>query len=83
VELQQTDGRLDLRVQDDGVGFVVDASQAKAAGGASLGLLSMEERAVLAGGGLEIKSRPGQGTEVRAWLPLKWQTETPPATTDE
>ena len=42
--------------------------------GTSLGLLSMEERASLAGGGLEFKSVPGQGTEVHAWFPLKWQT---------
>jgi signal transduction histidine kinase len=34
----------------------------------------MEERASLAGGGLEFKSVPGQGTEVHAWFPLKWQT---------
>jgi signal transduction histidine kinase len=42
--------------------------------GASLGLLSMEERAALAGGGLEFKSTPGQGTEVQAWFPFEWQT---------
>lgn len=42
--------------------------------GASLGLLSMEERAALAGGGLEFKSIPKQGTEIHAWFPLKWKT---------
>jgi signal transduction histidine kinase len=40
--------------------------------GASLGLLSMEERATLTGGGLQYHSSPGQGTEVHAWFPLKW-----------
>jgi signal transduction histidine kinase len=40
--------------------------------GASLGLLSMEERATLAGGGLQYHATPGQGTEVHAWFPLKW-----------
>jgi signal transduction histidine kinase len=34
----------------------------------------MEERAALAGGGLEFKSIPGKGTEVHAWFPLKWKT---------
>jgi signal transduction histidine kinase len=34
----------------------------------------MEERASLAGGGLDFKSNPGKGTEVHAWFPLKWQT---------
>jgi signal transduction histidine kinase len=33
----------------------------------------MEERASLAGGGLEFVSSPGNGTEIRAWFPLKYQ----------
>jgi PAS domain S-box-containing protein len=74
VELRKQDGQLHLRVRDDGIGFEVAAIRDKAVRGASLGLLSMEERAALAGGGLEFKSSPGQGTEVHAWFPLKWQT---------
>lgn len=74
VELSQLDGRLQLRVRDDGVGFEVNTNREKATHGASLGLLSMEERAALAGGGLEIKSQPGQGTEIKAWFPIKWQS---------
>jgi PAS domain S-box-containing protein len=71
VELRKEDSRLHLSVRDDGVGFNVTAVRDKAVGGASLGLLSMEERASLAAGGLECKSAPGQGTEVHAWFPLK------------
>ena len=74
VELRKEAGQLHLRVRDDGIGFEVAAIREKAVRGASLGLLSMEERAALAGGGLEFKSVPGQGTEVHAWFPLKWQT---------
>ncbi|MGO8931082.1 MAG: PAS domain-containing protein [Limisphaerales bacterium] len=74
VELRKQDGRLELFVRDDGVGFDVAALREKAVLGASLGLLSMEERATLADGGLECKSTPGQGTEIRAWFPLKWRT---------
>jgi PAS domain S-box-containing protein len=74
VELHKEDGQLHLRVRDDGVGFDVAPVREQAVHGASLGLLSMEERALLAGGGLEFKSNPGQGTEVHAWFPLKWQT---------
>jgi hypothetical protein len=37
----------------------------------------MEERASLAGGGIEYRSTRGQGTEVHAWFPLKWKS-TPP-----
>ena len=74
VELRKEAGQLHLRVRDDGIGFDVAAVREKAVRGASLGLLSMEERAALAGGGLEFKSAPGHGTEVHAWFPLKWQT---------
>jgi PAS domain S-box-containing protein len=77
VELRQEDGQLHLCVRDDGIGFDVAAIRKKAVRGASLGLLSMEERAVLAGGRLEFLSVPGRGTEVHAWFPLKWQTPPP------
>ena len=74
VELSKNDedGQLHLSVRDDGIGFDVAGLREQAVRGASLGLLSMEERATLAGGGLEYHSTPGQGTEVHAWFPLKW-----------
>jgi two-component system sensor histidine kinase UhpB len=75
VTLKHRQDRLELRVRDDGVGFDVAAGRERAVRGSSLGLLSMEERAALLGGGLEIKSAPGHGTEIHAWLPLRWQTE--------
>jgi signal transduction histidine kinase len=77
VELRQEAGQLHLRVRDDGVGFEVAAVRERAVRGASLGLLSMEERALLAGGGLEFKSTLEEGTEVHAWFPLRWQTPPP------
>lgn len=77
VELRQAEGQLHLRVRDDGIGFDVVAIREKAVRGASLGLLSMEERAVLAGGQLEFTSVPGHGSEVHAWFPLKWQPPLP------
>ena len=73
VELRLEEGQLHLRVRDDGIGFDVPSVREKAARGASLGLLSMEERAALAGGGLEFMSVLRRGTEVHAWFPLKWQ----------
>lgn len=72
VDLSRRNGHLHLRVRDDGVGFDVAALRNQAVQGASLGLLSMEERASLAGGGLEFNSAPGKGTEVHAWFPLRW-----------
>jgi signal transduction histidine kinase len=57
--------QIELRVQDQGKGFVADDS----ARGRGLGLISMAERARLADGRLEIWSRPGAGTSVRAVIP--------------
>ena len=73
IELTQEDGQLHLTVHDDGVGFHVGRIREAAQRGASLGLLGMEERAVLAGGGLELESSPGGGTRIHAWFPLKWR----------
>ena len=57
--------RIEMLVQDQGRGFVADDS----ARGRGLGLISMAERARLADGRLEIWSRPGEGTSVRAMIP--------------
>jgi two-component system sensor histidine kinase UhpB len=62
--------RLELGVRDDGAGFDVEAAQRRAALGASLGVVSMAERAALAGGALRIESSSGQGTAVLAAFPL-------------
>jgi two-component system sensor histidine kinase UhpB len=62
--------RLALAVRDDGTGFDVEAAQRRAALGASLGVVSMSERAALAGGQLRIESAPGQGTTLRATFAL-------------
>jgi signal transduction histidine kinase len=83
VNLTLRNGHLHLSVQDDGVGFDVSAQHDDAVRGASLGLLSMEERASLVGGGLEFRSSPGCGTEVHAWFPLKWQNDLKLAANDE
>jgi two-component system sensor histidine kinase UhpB len=53
-------GRPLLRIRDDGAGFGVEG----AGRSGRLGLAGMRERALLAGGELEIFSVPGQGTTV-------------------
>lgn len=70
VQIRCGEGQLRLAVWDDGVGFDVGAQRRRAVRGSSLGLLSMEERAAIAGGRLEIRSVLGAGTRVEAWLPL-------------
>lgn len=59
-----------LSVRDDGAGFDTAVLQRAAARPSSLGLVSMQERALSVRGGLEVHAAPGQGTEIRAWFPL-------------
>ncbi len=70
VRIERDGAAVCLTIRDDGVGFDVAAARARAIQGASLGLLSMEERVLLVGGQLEIESAIGHGTEVRARLTL-------------
>ena len=73
VSLQHDRDTLVLAVRDDGQGF--DARQAARRN--SFGLLGMQERAMALGGSLEIESAPGNGTLIRATVPLyhtsQWQ----------
>jgi len=57
---------LELGVRDDGSGFDAALARDQAVGGASMGLLGMQERVALAGGTFEVRSTPGVGTHVRA-----------------
>lgn len=63
-------GDLALSVRDDGTGFEVKSAQRRAALGASLGVVSMEERVALVGGTFQIQSAPGEGTAVVASFPI-------------
>lgn len=63
--LRIDDGVLLLEVRDDGRGFDRTVSRTD-----SLGLASMEERALALGGRLEIASSPGRGTCVRLQCPV-------------
>jgi signal transduction histidine kinase len=67
VVLQQIDGGYLLRVSDDGVGF--SAADVEARLPMHLGLTAMRQRAEMAGGWCRIRSRPGEGTSVEAWVP--------------
>jgi signal transduction histidine kinase/ActR/RegA family two-component response regulator len=58
-------GVLALSIVDDGVGFDVDGAVGK-----GLGLISMNERLDAVGGSLEIRSKPGVGTELTIRIPL-------------
>jgi signal transduction histidine kinase len=61
---RQDDETLVAEVEDDGVGFDVDEVNVGYEHRGSLGLITMRERAELAGGELSITSSPGRGTKV-------------------
>ncbi|HEU5347098.1 MAG TPA: ATP-binding protein, partial [Ktedonobacterales bacterium] len=65
VTLQTAPDAVTLSVADDGAGFDPSASFP-----GHLGLRSMRERIMRLGGNLNITSAPGQGTTVRATLPI-------------
>ncbi|OQW32669.1 MAG: hypothetical protein A4E19_04710 [Nitrospira sp. SG-bin1] len=52
-------------IHDDGKGYETQAAPTR-----GLGLLSMEERVRLVEGTFRVRTRPGDGTEVHAWVPL-------------
>jgi len=70
IRLEQDGDDVSGSVSDDGQGFDFEAVLQRRDDEAPLGLLGMEERALLAGGTLEVESAPGQGTVVRFSLPL-------------
>jgi signal transduction histidine kinase len=66
VELRRTADGVELRIDDDGVGFVTTDRTT-----AGLGLRSMDERVRLIGGQLTVVGRPGLGTTLRVWIPTE------------
>jgi signal transduction histidine kinase len=64
VALVVRDHHLQIRVQDNGVGFEPSRSR-------GLGLLGMQERIARLGGRLKITSEPGQGAAIAIDLPLE------------
>ncbi len=58
---------LELSVADDGVGFDVDGVRPRP----SLGHASMRERVRQLGGNLQLRSAPGSGTTIVAWVRLQ------------
>jgi PAS domain S-box-containing protein len=74
IQLRPIASDLELTIQDDGIGFDVTQAIQRAAQGNSVGLLGMQERAMLVGGKLEISSAPHQGTRIQLIIPLNGAT---------
>jgi len=64
VVLELREGNFLVIIEDDGIGFDTNDIQK-----GHLGLLGMEERAQMAGGSLQVESRPGGGTTIVAEVP--------------
>ena len=58
-----------LSAEDDGIGFVPPERPSDLALQGHFGLMGMYERATRLGGHLSIRSQPGEGTKVVAFLP--------------
>jgi PAS domain S-box-containing protein len=74
MELRNVDRTIQLRVRDDGRGF--DLAKIERGGERErLGLSGMHERTLAVGGQFEIKSAPGEGTEIIARFPISSASE--------
>lgn len=69
IQIEHTGSMVTLRIQDDGKGFSQEERKNSIEHG-SFGLLSMEGRAQMMGGRLEIHSEPGHGTSIEGYIPL-------------
>jgi signal transduction histidine kinase len=66
VRLEEKDGGVLVRVEDDGIGISADTNGSPPG---HLGMLAMRERAELAGGWSRVSSDPDGGTVVEVWVP--------------
>jgi len=71
VGLKRANGCLLVSIGDDGVGFDVKRAAARAAKVGSIGLISMRQRAAMAGGRFMIESGVGAGTRIVASFPVE------------
>ena len=69
-EIDFASNTVKLSVTDNGYGFKVPKELYEFVGKAKLGLVGMQERAVLIGGSFFVKSQPGKGTTVTVEVPI-------------
>lgn len=70
ITLQQHNGEIYLRVEDDGHGYHAAQDQREAVRLDHWGLVGIQERVDLIGGRLELESEPGTGTLLQVTAPL-------------
>jgi len=69
VRLTEDTGGIELTVEDNGKGFLIEEAQRDENSACGLGIDNMKERAELTGGRLTLRSEPNQGTVVRVIWP--------------
>jgi two-component system sensor histidine kinase UhpB len=70
LDVDRTADDVSISIRDDGCGFDPTVTATSDDRGLGLGIFGMEERVALVGGRFRIWSRPGQGTEIFAFIPL-------------
>jgi signal transduction histidine kinase len=65
------DNKFVLKVEDNGVGFDIQAKRTQASSSSGIGLKSMTNRASLIGAQITVQSQPGKGTSIKVELPLE------------
>jgi len=70
VQIRREPRMIRCSIEDDGIGFDVPAVLGRK-GERGLGLVGIRERVEALGGTLEVKSQPGQGTELSIMIPLE------------
>jgi PAS domain S-box-containing protein len=76
VSIRRDNEYINVRVEDDGVGFDPVEVTSMAAKRAEFGLFSVRERLEQLGGMIEIDSEPGNGSKITMKAPLKYNNST-------
>jgi PAS domain S-box-containing protein len=70
IRLKKDAGHLELEVEDNGCGFTLRKAFESGDCLSGYGLRGMQERVEICGGSISIRSRPGEGTQIKAHLPV-------------
>ncbi|MCX7942243.1 MAG: sensor histidine kinase [Dictyoglomaceae bacterium] len=71
LEIKEEGENILITIKDDGIGFDVEKIWEKVKEGRALGILGIKERVELFNGNMEIKSKKGEGTEIKITLSLE------------
>ncbi|HKL32307.1 MAG TPA: ATP-binding protein, partial [Tangfeifania sp.] len=75
IEFKMKDNSVEITVEDDGKGFIVNGSLETKFNKSGFGLFAVKERVNNLGGWFSVQSEPGIGTFIKITLPLNNKTE--------